>query len=105
MTAFVEPDHPGPSATDGGIAAINLESSRRGGWVRFAQSPRLPGVAEAIVYDENLAAQFLGDLDALDRLAGRARLRGTREVTAGIVETMRCRCDLGLNKARTRRVV
>ena len=35
---------------------------------RFAQDPRLPGAAEAIVYNENLAAQFLGDLDALDRL-------------------------------------
>jgi tetratricopeptide (TPR) repeat protein len=57
-----------PRATDGEIAAINLESARRGAWARFAQDPRLSGAAEAIVYDENLAAQFLGDLDALDRL-------------------------------------
>src|SRR5262245_4437636 len=65
MTAFVELDHP---ATDGEIAAINLESARRGAWARFAQNARLPGVAEAVVDEERLAAQFLGDLDALDRL-------------------------------------
>ena len=68
MTAVVELDHPGPSATDGEIAAINLESVRRGAWARFAQDPRLPGVAEAIVDNERLASQFLGDLDVLDRL-------------------------------------
>src|SRR5215467_724948 len=68
MTAFVELDHPGPFATDGEIAAINLESARRGAWARFAQNARLPGVAEAVVDKERLAAQFLGDLDALDRL-------------------------------------
>ena len=68
MTALVELDHPGPSATDGEIAAINLESARCGAWARFAQDARLPGVAEAVVDKERLAAQFLGDLDALDRL-------------------------------------
>ena len=68
MTAFAKLDYPGPSATDGEIAAINLESARRGGWARFAQDPNLPGVADAIVDDERLALQFLGDLDALDRL-------------------------------------
>src|SRR5262249_47980738 len=68
MTAFVEHDHPGAFATDGEIAAINLESARRGAWARFARDPRLPGVAEAIVDNERLATQFLGDLDALDRL-------------------------------------
>src|SRR5262245_30270573 len=66
MTMLSEPDL--PRATDGEIAAINLESARRRAWARFAQDPRLPGAAEAIVYNENLAAQFLGDLDALDRL-------------------------------------
>jgi tetratricopeptide (TPR) repeat protein len=68
MSAIVEVDRPCPSATDGEIAAINLESARRRAWARFAQDARLPGAAEAIVYNENLAAQFLGDLDALDRL-------------------------------------
>jgi hypothetical protein len=57
-----------PSATDGEIAAINLESARRRAWARFAQDPQRPGVAEEILDKERLAAQFLGDLDALDRL-------------------------------------
>ncbi|MET4444633.1 hypothetical protein ABIB75_002908 [Bradyrhizobium sp. GM2.2] len=68
MTAFVELDHPVPSATDGEIAAINLESARRGAWARFVQDPRLPGVPEEIVDSERLASQFLGDLDVPDRL-------------------------------------
>ena len=67
MSTIVEVDRPCPSATNGEIAAINLESARRRAWARFAQDPRLPGAAEAIVYDENLTAQFLGDLDALDQ--------------------------------------
>jgi tetratricopeptide (TPR) repeat protein len=57
-----------PYATDGEIAAINLESARRRAWARFAQDPRRPGLAEEIVDKERLVAQFLGDLDALDRL-------------------------------------
>lgn len=68
MTPTVEFDPPCPSATDGEIAAINLQSTRRGLWARFAHDARLPGVVEAVVYQERLAAQFLGDLDALDRL-------------------------------------
>ena len=64
----MEVDRPCPSATDGEIAAINLESARRRGWARFAQDPRRAGVAEEVVDRERLAAQFLGDLDALDRL-------------------------------------
>lgn len=66
MTTLAEPDL--PRATDGEIAAINLESARRRAWARFEQDPRLPGAAEAVVANERLAAQFLGDLDALDRL-------------------------------------
>jgi tetratricopeptide (TPR) repeat protein len=66
MTMLAELDM--PRATDGEIAAINLESARRRAAARFTQNPHLPGAAEAIVYNENLAAQFLGDLDALDRL-------------------------------------
>jgi tetratricopeptide (TPR) repeat protein len=72
VTAIVDPDHPCPSATDGEIAAINLESTRRRAWARFAQDARLPGVAEAVVDRERLAAQFFGDLDALERLAALA---------------------------------
>ena len=68
MSANMDLERLCPPATDGEIAAINLESTRRRAWARFARAPRLPAAAEAIVYFENLAAQFLGDLDALDRL-------------------------------------
>jgi tetratricopeptide (TPR) repeat protein len=67
MSAVAELE-PSPLATNGEIAAINLESARCRAWGRFAQDPRLPGVAEAVVEQERLSAQFLGDLDALDRL-------------------------------------
>jgi len=68
MTSVLELDQAGPAATDGEIAAINLESARRSAWARFTRDPRLPGAAESIVEHERLAAQFLGDLDALDRM-------------------------------------
>jgi hypothetical protein len=68
MSTIVEVDCPCPSATDGEIATINLESARRHAWARFAQDPRRPGVAEEIVDNDRLAVQFLGDLDALDGL-------------------------------------
>jgi hypothetical protein len=68
MSPIMEFDRACPAATHGDIAAINLESARRRTWARFAQDPRRPGVAEEIVDKERLAAQFLGDLDALDRL-------------------------------------
>jgi hypothetical protein len=57
-----------PSATDGEIATINLESARRRAWARFAKHARVPGVVEVVVDNERLAAQFLGELGALDRL-------------------------------------
>ena len=68
MSATADLDDRCPSATDGEIAAINLESARRRAWARFAQDPQRPGVAEEILDHERLASQFLGDLDALDRL-------------------------------------
>jgi tetratricopeptide (TPR) repeat protein len=68
MTAIVELDSACPPATDGEIAAINLESARRRAWSCFAQASSRPGAAEAVVDYERLAAQFLGDLDSLDRL-------------------------------------
>ena len=68
MSAIADLDDRCPSATDGEIAAINLDSARRRAWSRFAQDSSRPGVAEAVVDYERLAAQFLGDLDALDRL-------------------------------------
>jgi tetratricopeptide (TPR) repeat protein len=57
-----------PPATDGDIAVNNLESARQRSWSRFWQEPERPGIAEYIVEQEQLAAQFLGDLDAFDRL-------------------------------------
>jgi tetratricopeptide (TPR) repeat protein len=68
MNAVAELDYACPSATDGEIAAINLQSARRSAWARFARDPSISSVAEAVVDLERLAAQFLGDLDALDRL-------------------------------------
>ena len=68
MSAIADLDDRCPSATDGEIAAINLESARRRAWSRFAQDPERPGVAEEILDKERLAAQFLGDLVALDHL-------------------------------------
>jgi len=56
------------SVTDGEIAAINLGSARRRSWERLARDPAAPGVAELIVEQEQMAAQFLGDLGALERL-------------------------------------
>jgi len=57
-----------PLATAGDIAVINLESARQQSWSRFWQAPQRPGIAESILEQEQLAAQFLGDLGALDRL-------------------------------------
>jgi len=68
MNAIADLDDRCPPATDGEIAAINLESARRRAWERFGHDASLPGAAEAVVDLERLAAQFLGDLDALDRL-------------------------------------
>jgi len=54
--------------TDGDIAVTNLQSALRRSWGRFAQYPLQAGTAEAIVEQEQLVAQFVGDLAALDRL-------------------------------------
>ena len=55
-------------ATDGEIAVINLESARRRSWNRFLADPLREGVAETVVEEEQLMAQFVGDVQALDRL-------------------------------------
>src|SRR5947207_3462077 len=57
-----------PLTTAGDIAAINLESGRQQSWRRFWLAPLQPGIAECIVEQEQLTAQFLGDIGALDRL-------------------------------------
>ena len=56
------------AVTDGEIAAINLGSARRRSWERLACDPAATGVAELIVEQEQMAAQLLGDLGALERL-------------------------------------
>ena len=57
-----------PLATDGDIAVNNLESARRRSWNQFWRDPVRPGIAEYIVEQEQLTAQFLSDFTALDRL-------------------------------------
>jgi hypothetical protein len=54
--------------TAGDIAAINLDSARQRSWNRFWRAPEQAGVAELIVEQEQLTAQFIGDLGAFDRL-------------------------------------
>lgn len=58
----------GIAATAGEIAVINLESARQRSWNRFWRAPRQPQIAELIVEQEQLTAQFIGDLGAFDRL-------------------------------------
>lgn len=55
-------------ATNGDIAVINLLSATQGSWSRFWRDPHRPGIAELIVEQEQLAAQFQGDLGAFDRV-------------------------------------
>ncbi len=54
--------------TAGDIAAINLESGRQRSWNRFWHAPEQPLIAELIVEQEQMTAQFIGDLAAFDRL-------------------------------------
>ena len=54
--------------TDGDIAVINLESARRRSWDQFYGDPLREGIAETVVEHEQLTAQFVGDVTALDRL-------------------------------------
>ena len=68
MNTIADVERPYPSATDGEIAAINLQSARRRTWACFAQDPCRAGLAESVIDQERLTMQFLGDLDALDRL-------------------------------------
>jgi len=54
--------------TDGEIAVINLESTRRRSWTRFFEDPTRDGVAETVVGHEQLTLQFFGNVSALDRV-------------------------------------
>jgi len=73
MNADPRPDWERPVTTDGDIAVVNLESARRRSWSRFFQDPWHDGIAEAIVDNERLTAQLVGDISALDRLESLAR--------------------------------
>jgi len=59
--------------TDGEIALINLNSARERAWNLFWRDPSRTGVAESLVEQEQLTAQFAGDLAALDRLGTMVR--------------------------------
>jgi len=54
--------------TDAEIAVINLESARRRSWSRFFQDPLRVGIAETVLEHEQMTAEFVGDISALDRL-------------------------------------
>ena len=68
MTDELDQDIECPLTTDGDIAVINLESARRRSWSRFHHDPLREGIAQTVVEHEQLSAQFVGDLTALDRL-------------------------------------
>jgi tetratricopeptide (TPR) repeat protein len=61
------------SLTNGEIAVINLKSARERAWSLFWRDPLRAGIAESLVEQEQLTAQFVGDLTALDRLEALAR--------------------------------
>jgi tetratricopeptide (TPR) repeat protein len=75
--------------TDGEIAVINLESARRRSWNRFLADPLRQGAAETVVEQEQLTAQFVGDVQALDRLealVGRLAQVGAASARAALVQ-------------------
>ncbi len=57
-----------PQATAGELAVLNLKSSLERAWEVSRRWPDRPGGFERIVDEEQLRAQFLGDVTALDRL-------------------------------------
>lgn len=71
-------------ATDGEIAALNLNSACRHAWARFDHGLRPEGLAETIVDMERLKLQFLGDAAALDRLETLARVQSSPLVKAAV---------------------
>jgi tetratricopeptide (TPR) repeat protein len=72
--------------TDGEIAVINLESARRRSWNRFFADPLRDGVAETVVEQEQLTAQFVGDVQALDRLEAFVGQLGQAEAASARAE-------------------
>ena len=68
MTEVAELDNECFRTTDGEIAIANLNSARLRSWSQFYQDPQRPGIAETVLENEQLTAQFASDLSALDRL-------------------------------------
>jgi tetratricopeptide (TPR) repeat protein len=68
MSAPLEFDGEHLLTTDGEIAVINLESMRSRSWSRFFADLMQTGSAEAVVENEQLTSQLIGDVFALDRL-------------------------------------
>jgi len=68
-----------PTATDGHIAVVNLESARQAAWHRFWRDPQRTEVAELIVEQEQATAQFSGHLEAFDRLETLSRALAAAE--------------------------
>ena len=84
MIAIDDLDRCLPAATDGAIAALNHESARRRAWQRFAHAGRDED-ALAIVEAELVSAQFLGDVEALDRIEDLARRLDDETATRALV--------------------
>jgi hypothetical protein len=96
MSTILEVDPACPAPTDGEIAAINLESARRRAWRRFTQDPHRSGVAKEVVDKERLAAQFLGDLDALDRA-----LRAAPTALVSVIAAIKSSAEINLSRGAT----
>lgn len=85
MTPTAEHDVSLVEATDGVIAAINLESARRRAWQRWRFGARREEMAEGVFDLELSAAQYLGDLGALDRMEALAMELDDTLPTAALV--------------------
>jgi hypothetical protein len=85
MTTTCEREESLVEVTDGVIAAINLESARRGAWQRWRCGARNAEMAEAVVDLELSAAQYLGDLDAFERMEQLAAELDDTQPTAALV--------------------
>ena len=68
MTDVATLDNEPFCTTDGEIAVTNLGSARTRSWRRFCENPMQSGIAETVIEQEQLTAQFVGDVSALDRL-------------------------------------
>ena len=59
MSAIEELDLPHPSATDGEIAAINLESARRGAWALSPKTRAFPASLRRLSMESIWQRNFL----------------------------------------------